>query len=197
MTKKGSMPLIMAVVTITIVIIIGLSNAFQYSSHEPIKHGVPDFTHISKQINLDELLQEANNQSISIYLPSEVPNDLELTNIYFRANSFLAIVVYSAEGNKDYRIAEFGIQIFHLGKDYTPSFEELQSKHEMNEDESVLLINTWPVLIYEKAQFRDDRYGEYAPLVEAYIEGIQYTLAGPNLSSDDFVFIIKSMVLNN
>ena len=67
----------------------------------------------------------------------------------------------------------------------------------MNEDESVILINTWPVVIYEKAIFNNDVYGEYAPIVYVYIEGIQYTLAGPNLSSDDLVFIVKSMVLNN
>ncbi len=192
MMKKSAIPIVIALTTVAILIILSLAIP---QNRDPIVHFPPDFTYTSVQISLDELLDEVNNQNFSLYLPSELPKDLELTNIYLKANPFIAIIVYSAEGNKDYKTAEFGIEIVRLGKDYTPTYEELYSQFDKTEDVTVLKINNWSAIVRENVHIGTQEYGYYTSIVEAYIEGNRYTFAGPNLSSDDLISIVESMRL--
>ncbi|MFW9905433.1 MAG: hypothetical protein ACFFFH_13920 [Candidatus Thorarchaeota archaeon] len=188
--KKSIIPIVMALTTVIILIVLSLAIA---PNRDPMLSYPPDFTRTSVQVSLDELLNVVDNQNFSLYLPSKLPKDLELTNIYLKVKPFIAIVVYSAEGIKDYREAEFGIGIERIGTDFTPSYEELQSQFDKTEDVTVLKINDWPAIVRENVHLRSEKYGDYASIVEVYIEGNLYTLAGPNLSSDDLISIGQSM----
>ena len=113
---------------------------------------------------------------------------------------FLAIVVYSAEGNKDYKTAELGIQIKPVPPDSTPTYLQLESQVENSEFEYALEINGWPVKVNEKAdsggdsEFRD-KYGENTLLVRVWIEGNEYTICAPTLKTDDAVQLVACMSL--
>lgn len=160
-------------------------------------HPPPDFYAVSKEVSLTEMLTVADNNNISLYLPSELPKNLNLTAIYLKEGNFIAIVVYSAEGNKDYKTAEFGIEIAHIGIEQSPTFEELQSRAKKSENETALEINGWPILVLEKASCsypeRREKYGDYQRTVRVYIEGIRYSFGAPTLTTDEMIQIIQNM----
>ncbi|MEM2960171.1 MAG: hypothetical protein QXU67_01040, partial [Candidatus Bathyarchaeia archaeon] len=64
-----------------------------------------------REITLDELVKVVSEAGRTIYLPSKLPRGLKLTTIYFKDGPFIAILVYSAEGNKDYKTAELTIEV--------------------------------------------------------------------------------------
>jgi len=158
---------------------------------------LPDFYDSSKEVSLSELIDIAERQNLTVYLPSELPEGFELTAIYVRENEFLAIIVYSAEGNKDYRTAELGIEIAKLL--HTPTIDELKSCVKDPEYERVLEINGWPVRVNERAYIGgnavwEERYGkEYAPLVEFWIEGLRYRICSPVLTADELIQLVRCM----
>ena len=157
-----------------------------------------DFYGTSREASLNEMVDVANRFNMSIYLPSELPNNLELTAIYLRDDSFLAIVVYSANGNKDYRIAELGIQI--SPSEFSPTYDELRSEAETSEYKTALEINSWPVLINEKADWggneaSKEKYGDYTLLVRVWIDGMEYNIGAPTLNVGTTVELVESMSL--
>ena len=163
--------------------------------HEPA-----DFYGTSREVSLNEMIDIATKSGISIYLPSELPNNLELTAIYLRDNSFLAIVVYSAEGNKDYKTAELGIQISPSLPEFTPTYEELVSEVETSEYKTALEINNWPVLVNERADWGGNResrekYGDFTLLVRVWIGWMEYNIGAPTLNVDAAVELVWSMDL--
>ena len=160
----------------------------------------PDFYGTSKEVSLDEMTEIADINGISIYLPSSLPSNLTMTAIYLKEAPFIVIVVYSAEGNKDYKTAELGIQLTPISSELIPTYDQLKSQVEDSEFESALEINGWPVKVNKKAdsggdfEFRD-KYGDYTLLVSVWIEGTEYTICAPTLRTEEVVQLVGSMKL--
>ena len=107
----------------TVIILISLSAAVylqttepEPSSFEDATYSNPDFYTFSREVSLSELVQVTEKQGdLPMYLPSVLPSGLKLTAIYVDdAGMLITIVVYSAEGNKDYKTAEQYFQTAHL-----------------------------------------------------------------------------------
>lgn len=161
-------------------------------------HGGPDFYAISKEVSLNDTIDVANDYNLSIYLPSELPDNLELTAIYLRNWSFLAIVVYSADGNKDYKTAEFVIEIVPV--ESSPTYDELKTDAEESEYKIALEINGWPVFINEKAYAGGnvetrEKWGNWLLLADVWIVEVRYGLVAPTLNTDDLIKVVECMSL--
>ncbi len=102
----------------------------------------PDIYGTSSEVSLEMMLETAKNYNLSIYLPNEVPKNLELTAIYLKESPFIAIVVYSAESNKDYKTAELTIEIAPVDLKWIPTYSELQSEAAESQDKTAMEINT-------------------------------------------------------
>lgn len=157
-----------------------------------------DFYAISKEISLNELIAEADDRNISLYLPSELPNELVLTAIYFKQGSFIAIIVYSAEGNEDYKTAELTIEL--SVSNFQPTYEDLLSLVEDSQYEFAVEINGWPVLINEHAysggnEESREKYGDYILLVMTWIENVYYMIGCPTLTTNESIQLVGSMCL--
>ncbi len=188
-------------IAMTLAILLSMFASLALNTVEPGNYSQPpDFYAVSREVSLNEMVEVANKYNISLSLPSEFPSNLELTAIYLMKSPFLAIVVYSAEGNKDYKTAELGIQIKPVPPDSTPTYLQLESQVENSEFEYALEINGWPVKVNEKAdsggdsEFRD-KYGENTLLVRVWIEGNEYTICAPTLKTDDAVQLVACMSL--
>ena len=96
----------------------------------------------SREVSLEMMLETAKNYNLSIYLPREVPKNLELTSIYLKESLFIAIVVYSAESNKDYKTAELTIEIAPVDLKWIPTYSEPQSEAAESQDKTAMEINT-------------------------------------------------------
>lgn len=155
----------------------------------------PPFT--KEEVSLEKLINNAKKNNVSIYLPTELPNNYELSAIYLREDNFIAILVYSAEGIKDFKTAELVIEIKPTSD--TPTTEELASQG-LNEHEQVLEINGWPVYINSKA-FGDssertrEKYGLYTILADIWIVNSMHSINAPALGTDDVIKIINKMDL--
>ena len=110
---------------------------------------------------------------------------------------FLVIIVYSTEGNKDYKTAEFLIEI--LIDRSPPTYNELLSKAEESENKTALEINSWPVIINEKAyngyEETREKWGDYSHYTRIWIEGMEYRIITRILTTDDVVHVVESMSL--
>ncbi len=162
----------------------------------------PDFYQTSKEVSLEEMIEIANKNDLLIYLPSELPGNLKITAIFLKESPFIAIVVFSAESNKDYITAELTIEIAPVNPKWVPSYNELQSEAEMNQDKTALEINTWPVMIHENADIgghfeRRAKFGDYTLLVNLWIYNIGYIFCAPTLKFNEAVVTIESMFLLN
>ena len=121
--RRGMRHLVMIFAIIVVFTVGFYAFTFQSVSHEPM-----DFYATSREVSLGELVDFADKYDISLYLPSELPNNLKLTAIYLKDGPFVAILVYSAEGNKDYKTAELTIEIIPTSD--TPTLNELESRAE-------------------------------------------------------------------
>ncbi len=157
-----------------------------------------DFYTFSKEVSLEELVDVANNYNKAIYLPTDLPDNLELTTLYLKYSPLISIVVYSAEGNKDYKTAELTIEI--SASSSPPSYNELVSQAEASEYKSAHLINAWPVSVNERAyagEINEVRggNGDYILLIIAWIDGMRYLICCPTLTKDNAVQMVASMSL--
>ncbi len=164
--------------------------------HEPV-----DFYGNSKEVSLKYMVEVADNYDYPIYLPSELPNNFKLTAIYLKESPFIAIVVYSAEGNKDYKTAEFVIQISPSPSEFSPTFNELKAQAETSEYMRALEINSWSVRVNEKASSGADeafrrKYGDYILLVEVWIDEMVYSLTAPTLKTENVEQVVRRMSLS-
>jgi hypothetical protein len=162
----------------------------------------PDFYGTSKEVSLEKMLETVENFSLSIYLPNEMPKNLELTAIYLKESPFIAIVVYSAKGNKDYITAELTIEIAPIDPKWIPTYSELQSEATESQDKTAMEINTWPVIVYENADVggnseKREKYGDFTLLVNLWIDEIGYLYCAPTLTINDVIPIVGSMILLN
>lgn len=150
-----------------------------------------------REVSLDELVKVVSEAGRTIYLPSKPPRGLKLTTIYFKDGPFIAILVYSAEGNKDYKTAELAIEISPSGLPPS-SLEQLKS---ISPDyDYVLEINRWLVRIKKDAYIGSEelrrKYGkDRAPLAEAWIEGFNYLIGSPILTAEELLQLIQTMEL--
>ena len=158
----------------------------------------PDFYATSKEVNISEFTNYLKKNEIAVYLPSDLPNNFEMTAIYLKESPFIAIVVYSAESNKDYKTAELTIQISPAIS--IPTYNELISNIKNPEFEKAFEINGWPVLVNERASSGTDssfiaKYGEYTLLTMIWIEGNQYIINSPTLITDEVIVLAENMSL--
>lgn len=155
-----------------------------------------DFYGTSKEVDIDEFNTYLKESDISVFLPTIIPNKLSITAIYLKENPFIAIVVYSAEFNKDYKTAELTIQISIAN--YKPDYDELVSKIQNPETETALEINTWPLLVNEKASSGADsstiaKWGEYTVFTTLWIQDNQYYINSPTFTFSDVVNLVENM----
>lgn len=158
----------------------------------------PDFYGTSKEVNINEFTNYTKKNEIAVYLPSDLPNKFEMTAIYLKESPFIAIVVYSAESNKDYKTAELGIEISRAKS--IPTYNELSSNIKNPEFEKAFEINGWPVLVYERASSGGEssfiaKYGEYTLLTMIWIEGNQYCINSPTLTTAEVKVLVENMSL--
>ncbi|MFX0199407.1 MAG: hypothetical protein ACFFCW_25070 [Candidatus Hodarchaeota archaeon] len=181
---------------IVLLALLAVTTWLDYNSSN-IGEGPADFYGTSREVSLSELVQVADKMDVMpLYLPSALPSGFKLTAIYLKDGPFIAIVVYSAEGNKDYKTAELTIEFTPTST--PPTYEQLRAWAEESEDEMALEINGWPVRVLEKAATGGDKehwekYGAYQLLVFAWIEGINYTISPMTLTSDEAIQLVRSM----
>jgi hypothetical protein len=173
--------------TFTLFIIVSVSTSIKpLITSEP-----PDFYGTSKEVSLEEMMNVASNYDISIYLPTFLPNDLKLTAIYLKESPFIAILVYSSVGNKDYKSAELTLEIAPTDPKWIPTFTDLQSEAEKSQDKTALQINSWSVLIQENAE----AYGKYTMLINMWIDEVNYLYNAPTLTVQDAIGMLESTQL--
>ena len=161
------------------------------------KHGsIQDFYAVSREVILEDFIEEAHNYNQSLYLPLDLPANLKITAIYLRYKAFLAIIVYSADGNKDYKTAELTIQV---SISYNPpTYESLQEMVTNSDYESAIQINSWNVYIDERARGSSNeefkaKYGDSTLLAMSWIDGCTYTMNCPTITKNQAIDLIESM----
>ena len=191
------------IISLSIVLIIFIVIGFYRPSVSHFTLDEPDFYGISEEITLEEFLNYTSRNNIPIHLPNKLPTEnLKMTAIYLQKGSFITIIVYSEEGNKDYKTAEFGIEIVRVNPDRVPTFSDLQAKADKSPDVVAKLINNWPVIIYEHAynghsEFRE-KYGDYNLIAFVYIGQLRYLIGAPLVNNaNDLIPTIESMSLAN
>ena len=186
----------------TVIVLLALSSAFYLHTTELPAFGIEDFYAISREVSLSELVQVTVKLAVPLYLPSTLPSGLKLTAIYLKEGPFIAIVVYSAEGNKDYKTAELTFEIVPTEVEMVPTYAQLQSRAENPEAKELkaqaLEINGWPVMIYARAstgsiEVRRAKYGGYALQVMTWIERNEYLIGAPTLTPDEAIQLVRSM----
>ncbi len=184
----GFIVLLTFFVSVTLIANIIINNNFVWTP--------PDFYATSKEVDIDEFQTFLKENDISIYLPTGVPNELNLTAIYLKESPFIAIVVYSAESNKDYKTAELTVQVsiaHHL-----PDYDELVSNIQNPETEKALEINSWPLVVHEKASSGGEssfvaKWGEFTVLTELWIQDNAYCINSPTFTFSDVVSLVENM----
>ena len=190
------------VIVLTVVAIVVNLPTTEPTSFEDTYSG-PDFYARSREVSLSELVQVTEKLGRSpLYLSSELPSGLKLTAIYLKEGPFIAIVVYSAEGNKDYKTAECCIEIVPKNIERVPTLMELQAKVENPEIAEkmphALTINDRPVLIYENGSVgniaeRRAKYGGNGIEAKVWIPNLEYRINAPTLKLDEAIQLIQSM----
>jgi len=139
-----------------------------------------------KQLSVDELVQRAEGVG-EIVLPSWMPDDIKLREIYFKG---LAILVYSDLETRDYREDKVTIQISRV--DVAPTLEDLKRLP----GEVVRAGDFW-VVVYQDAApdaWMEER-GVRPILAEFFHDGFEYLVTGirGQLTKDEIVRIIANM----
>ncbi len=186
-------------IIITLIITIGvfIVASWSISSISPRLISIPaDFYGTSKEVNINEFTTYLNKTNLTIYLPSDLLDKYEMTAIYLKESPFIAIVVYSAESNKDYKTAELTIQIAPAPS--IPTYNELSSNIKNPEFEKAYEINDWPVLVNERASSGGEssfiaKYGEYTLLTMIWIEGNNYFINSPTLITAEVIILVENM----
>ncbi len=155
-----------------------------------------DFYGTSKEVDINEFTTYLNKNDITVYLPSDLLDKFEMTAIYLKEKPFIAIVVYSADSNKDYKTAELTIQISPATS--IPTYNELSSNIKNPEFEKAFEINSWPVLVNERASSGGDssfiaKYGEFTVLTMIWIEENQYFINSPTLITAEVKILVENM----
>jgi hypothetical protein len=195
--QKNLMTALIITIGFCVIASLSINSSSPRTNAEP-----PDFYQTSKEVSLEEMIEIANKGNLLIYLPSELPGNLKIMAIYLKESPFIAIIVFSAENNKDYITAELTVEIAPVNPKWVPSYNELHSEAEMNQDKTALEINTWPAIIHENADIggyseRRSKFGDYTMLANVWIDNIGYLFCAPTLEFNEIVATIESMFLLN
>ena len=150
-------------------------------------HGAAPFPmEEAEKLSVDELVQRAEGLG-EIVLPSWMPGDVKLREIYFKG---LAILVYSDRQTRDYREDNVTIQI--STADVSPSLEDLKRL-----PGEVVRAGDFLAVIYENPApdpWMEER-GVRPILAEFFHDGFEYLVTGikGQVTRDDMVRIIASM----
>ena len=179
-----------------LIILVFTSTVLNISNNNSIIYGPADFYGTSKEVNINEFTTYLNKNNITVYLPSDLLDKFEMTAIYLKESPFIAILVYSAESNKDYKTAELTIQISPAAS--TPTYNELSANIHNPEFEKAFEINGWPVLVNERASSGGDssfiaKYGDFTLLTMIWIEGNVYFINSPTLITAEVIILVENM----
>ena len=179
-----------------LIILVFTSTVLNISNNNSIIYGPADFYGTSKEVNINEFTTYLNKNNITVYLPSDLLDKFEMTAIYLKESPFIAILVYSAESNKDYKTAELTIQISPAAS--TPTYNELSANIQNPEFEKAFEINGWPVLVNERASSGGDssfiaKYGDFTLLTMIWIEGNVYFINSPTLITAEVIILVENM----
>ena len=162
---------------------------------------VPEFIEIAEEVSLQELVDFMAAGGKKLYLPTELPEGLELTAIYMKDGPFVAVLVYDREGVKDPALAELVIQVAPGPEYYGMSVDEYVRGYEEIFPEGrieVLEINGWPVFIDKEAPVYRPRkiakFGNTILTATVWIDGIEYTIGLPKTYTvEQLKALIQSM----
>jgi hypothetical protein len=121
----------------------------------------------AREVSLEEFVRLVRSHGLEILIPTYLPRGMTLTTIYYKCCPLVAMMVYSAKGEKDYRYAELVIEIspsnLPLSEDY------LLSLNRTSGDVYVLKTDRGYARIYPEALFGDEeRNRKFAPHVLAF-----------------------------
>jgi len=182
--KAKLIPFIVALLTVALIASFTLPNCVltKESPREPPYYREYDFTRIAEEVSLQELIEYMAEHGATLYLPTQLPDGLEITAVYLKRGPFVAVIVWDSHGNKDPATAEL---VMEVAPGETPSLEKLKEVY-CRENEYVLEINGWPVAIKMDAPVMRlrtrEKWGETVPFITVWIDGIRYSITGdPNL----------------
>jgi|GEM_PF-1889835 len=145
----------------------------------------PDITIVGEEISLQELVEIMEKwDNVTIYLPTQLPDGMELTTIWFKYGVYpIAVVVYDSHGERNPYQAEFGIQIVPTGPPDLSLLRELCEEY----GDKLIQVNGWWVIIHEKVP------SSYQTVVDVWIDGVWYAIGARTLTVEEVIAIIQSM----
>jgi hypothetical protein len=167
-----------------------LSHSFR---NEPIG-GLPSFEGMAIRISFNELRDLAEKNNLKLFLPTFMPNQIQLIAIYRLEDNFM--LCYSNIEVENYRYANITVEI---RKAYsTPSVEDLRQIAAADPDGDTKILNiddTW-VVVVEKAHWGyaelEQLYGP-SPLAYFWRSGHYYMVSVTlPITSDQLIDIIRS-----
>ena len=178
--KAKLIPFIVALLTVALIASFTLPNCVltKESPREPPYYREYDFTRIAEEVSLQELIEYMAEHGATLYLPTQLPDGLEITAVYLKRGPFVAVIVWDSHGNKDPATAELVMQV---SPGEPPSLERLKELY-YRKNEYVLEINGWPVAIKMDVPVMNlrsrEKRGETAPVIYVWIDGIRYSIGG-------------------
>jgi len=166
-----------------------------------------------RESSLDEVLETVSAHNITLYLPTELPDGLELTAVYIsksydmeeyflsRHNPkrplFSAYFVYSSVGDKNVCTAELRIGVMEYPAWFVDQYleETLQDLRRaaengtQREGERILIVNEWP--IKDRGRYEVDSTYRYG--LEVWTKHCIYRVSSSILTSDQLIDIVESM----
>lgn len=191
--KRNFIPIIAA--GACVIILLGMSSNLFQDNRPDMSGGPPGL--IVEEASMQEMLEAARIRNISIYLPSNLPNSLTLTTVYIQESPFHVIIPFSSDGNKNYDTAEIYLGI---SKSEPPTYSEMQTWAEDNENASAVLLGSWMIYMNEYAYIgneeRREKYGNYHFTAAAYKENIKYVFLLPTLTMEEYLAMMQTMTLH-
>jgi len=166
-----------------------------------------------RESSLDEVLEAASAHNITLYLPTELPDGLELTAVYISKSYdteeyflprhdpkrplFSAYFVYSSVGDKNVCTAELRIGVreypaWLVDQYLEETLQDLRRAAEngtQREGKRILIVNGWPVK--DRGRYKVDSTYRYG--LEVWTEQCIYYVSSPTLTSDQLIDIVESM----
>jgi hypothetical protein len=132
----------------------------------------------AREVSLEEFVRLMRSHGLEILIPTYLPRGMTLTTIYYKCCPLVAMMVYSAKGEKDFRYAELVIEISPSG--LPPSEDYLLSLNRTSSDVYVLKTDRGYARIYPEALFGDEeRNRKFGPHVLAIYDygGVNYLIS--------------------
>ncbi len=149
----------------------------------------------AKEVSLDEFINTMKSHGIEVVLPTRLPKNLVISTIYYKCCPLVAMVVYSARGEKDYRYAELVIEI--APNPFPLSEEHLQQLNNTAVDEYVIKVGKGYARIIPKAPFGDEERNRLfgpQPMAIYWDGGLEYIIGVlPPLSLEDLEYVVRGL----